>query len=652
MNGRDVALLIALVGAAAAAAYSMWESGKSPHARSLKRLESAGYIRRDGDRIALQNNAKCILLEKASRRYDIMAILRHSNEEVFASLAKPGTRADIVGRTGLSPSTIHRALSEMAAAGIVTMDKEGIRLAWPLTELAAVMSIEREAARRRSRDVLYRDGLVEIVAVPAGTPFEGQLTAFSVFGEYGVPYASPRDYYAIQEAEMDINRVLVHAVMIAALEGSPGDMSAAIIFYVSNRKRVDVLQLRRHARALQILDVWLDVESYVRNRTTAGSGSLFLPWEEFMEKCRTYGTSPDPYGSAGPLFRDIGLHLDRPVTAYLLGGENMRMKGMKASTRDYDILVSGADEFDAILGAATQKMGYERLAAMEYMEEDMRLRPDDILVHRQRPRIDIFTDSILGAAVLTDGMERAADYAQCGSLTLGILSNEHVFLLKAIAGRDGDIHDMATLARGASTLSGVRYAFDWEMVWAEIMRQEEANPLGCPTETVFDQISDMSEYEGLEPPIAKRLRLHVMNRRISRLARGGWCPLSWIVGVLAGGDIREKDVRNRVHALLARGMLKRKNRGRTVLLCSTERFPLPDKEIDGSTVDEYLRWRFPYQRPAGADDAAALAGSLLKKGYRRIGDMDARVAERLPSLPPPNQTDSPGAIHTIKRCMG
>ena len=309
------------------------------------------------------------------------------------------------------------------------------------------------------------------------------------------------------------------------------------------------------------------------------------------------------------------------------------------------------DEFDAILKAAT-KMGYRRLVAAESMKDDMRLKPDSILTHPRFPRLDIFTTTILGSAILTDGMIKNADYAQCGSLTLGVLCNEHVFLLKAIAGRDGDIHDMLSLVLGPRTAPRGRHAFDWEMVWKEIISQEEANPLGCPTETVFDQICDMTEYGSLESPIAKRLRLHTTNRRILRLVRGGWCPLQHVVDLLAGDDMYEKGIRNRVHALLRRGMLKRKAQGRMTLLCSSERFPLPDQVISGSAMGEYLRWRFPYQRPAGLGDAASLATYLLGRGYERVGDVDARVAERLPSLGPPSWTHPPAAIDTARECVG
>ena len=647
MNKRDTALLATLFDAAAAR--PKWRSGRSPYARSLERLRKAGYITRDGTRIELQNNARCILLEAASRRYDITAILRHSNEAVFSSLTKPGTSADIARRTGLSPSTIHRALSEMVAGGLITGDGEGrMRTAEPLVGLATVMNMEREAASLNT-NVLYRNDLVEIVAVPAGTPSEGRPTAFSMFGEYGVPYESGRDYYAIQGTGMDINDILIHAVAIAALEENPVDMSAAVIFYVFNRQRVDVLRLRSLARSMDMLNVWLDAESYVRSGT-AGNGRLFLPWAEFLEKCRTYGISPDRHGGTGPLFRDMGRLLRRPVTAYLLGGENMRMKGLKASTKDCDILVRDVDEFDAMHEAARQ-MGYQKLVAAEYTRDDMRLRPDDILTHPRLPRLDLFTRTILGSAILTDGMMNNADYVQCGSLTLGILSNEHVFLLKAIAGRDGDIHDMMSLVLDPPAAPPIRRKFDWDMVWNEITSQETANPLRCPTETIFDQISDMSEYGHMESPIAKRLRLHVTDRRILKLARGGWCPLSHMVDMLAGGDMHEKSIRNRVHALLARHILKRRTQGRATLLCSSERFPLPDLEINRSAVGEYLQWRFPYQRPASLGDAASLAACLLAKGYGRVGDVDASVSERLPHLKPPSWTDPPAAVDTAKMCV-
>ena len=652
MNGRDVALLALLVGMVGAAAYQRWESGKSPRAKSLKRLEKAGYIRRDGDRIALQNNAKCILLERASRKYDIMTILRYSNEAVFAGMVEPCTSAELSERTGLSPSTVHRALSDMAAAGIVRGDEKGrARLAEDLNELAVVMGIEREPARLRSAHLLYKSSNVEIVAVPAGKPFEGQLTAFSVFDACGVPYDSPRDYYAIQNAPVDMCDVLVHAVVISVLERNPRDMSAAIMFYMRNRGFIDTLLLRSVARSLGVLRVWLDAESYVRGAAMVGDGRLFLPREEFSEKCRAYGIHPESYGSAGSLFRYMGRRLSRPVTAYILGGENMRMKGIKPSAKHCDILAPGVDEFAAILDAATQ-MGYHMLEPAKYTTDDMRLYPDGILVYGARSRLNMFTGAISRVAVLTDGIREAADYVRCGALTLGVLSNEHVFLLKAMSGRDGDIFDMAALVRGLSALPGVRYAFDWDVVRDEVMRQEAANPLGCPTETAFNQISDMADYAGLEVPIVKWLRTHVVDRRILEYARGGWCPLSWVVGVIRGGDISEKDVRNRVYSLLKRGILYRKAHGRTVLLCGAERFPMPGWEISGSTVSEYLRWRFPHQYAASSDDAADLAGRLMSKGFRSMGDVDAGVAERLPRMPPPDHMNPPNAIDAARRCVG
>ncbi len=652
MNSRDAVLLAALIGMVAVAAYQSWESGKSPRAKSLKRLEKAGYIRRDGDRIALQNNAKCILLERASRKYDIMTILRHSNETVFAGMAEPCTSAEMSERTGLSPSTVHRALSDMAAAGIVRMDGKGkTRLAEELNELAVVMGIEREPARLRGARLLYKGSNVEMVAVPAGTPFEGQLTAFSVFDACGVPHDSPRDYYAIQNTPVDMCDVLVHAVVISVLERNPHDMSAAMMFYMRNRGFIDTLLLRSVARSMGVLRVWLDAESYIRDAAMAYDGRLFLPREEFSEKCSAYGIRPESYGSSGPLFRDMGRRIRRPVTAYILGGENMRMKGMKPSAKHCDILAPGADEFAAILDAATQ-MGYRMLEPAKYTTDDVRLDPDGILVHDARPRLGVFTGAMSRVAVLTDGIREAADYVRCGALTLGVLSNEHVFLLKAMSGRDGDIHDMATLVRGSSALPGVRYAFDWDVVRDEIMRQEAANPLDCPTETAFDQMSDMADYAGLEVPIMKRLRVHVIGRRILEYARGGWCPLSWIVGVIRGGGISEKDIRNRVYSLLKRGMLHRKAQGRTVLLCGAGRFPMPGLEISGSTVSEYLRWRFPHQHAASSDEAADLAGRLMSKGYRSMGDVDARVIERLSRMPPPDHMSPPNAIDAARRCVG
>lgn len=651
MKDQDVEILLAILAGAAIVglAYEAPHLNTPRDKRALQRLEKAGYIRCGKDGVSLHNDARNILLEKASRIYDIGVILRHSNDIIFSHLAKPGTNADVVRRTRLSPSTVHRAISQMSAAGILAVDSDGVaRLAESLVELAVVMRIEKEAAGRPGTGTIYQNHSVEIRAVPPGVPSEGQLTGFSMFHEYGVPYASPWDYYVVCDDPGSINDILAHAVKVAALEGDPGAMAVAITFYLRNRDCLDVVELRRIARSLDAADVWLDVESYVRNRAALKNGHLFLPWEEFLEKCRIYGVEPGHHGRTGPIFGDVGRLLDRPVRMYLLGGENMRMKGIKGSTKDCDMVVPDRNDFDLICGILIQKLGYARMAPTEYADEDRRLRPSDILVCPGRPRMDMFAVDIMGAAVLTEEMERAADHVWCGSLDMGIIRNEHIFLLKAVAGRHGDIHDMALLVRGASSIPGVSYTFDWGVVWNEILRQEEANPLGFPTGMVLDQISDMARHEGIRAPIEKRLVLHVIDQMVLKMSRGGWRPLSWIVANLTGDDVDEKLVRNRVDVLVRRGLLKKMPRGRTVLVCGVERFPLHDMEISPESVQKYLQWRFPHGNPASVRDIRDLTDHMVWRGYHTVGEVDDMVTGAIPNMPVRDGGDVMGPVETIR----
>jgi len=51
------------------------------------------------------------------------------------------------------------------------------------------------------------------------------------------------------------------------------------------------------------------------------------------------------------LFREIANHLDSDAWVYLIGGENLRLKGYKDNTKDCDIVVTDVQSFEAVISA-------------------------------------------------------------------------------------------------------------------------------------------------------------------------------------------------------------------------------------------------------------------------------------------------------------
>lgn len=669
------------------------------HVRELTRR---GLVDKTGMAVSLQNNAKAQLLRRISQKLNLGSLLRGSNERVFCCLVRPSTIDEIVSRTGLSYTSTYRTVSSLKAAGIVKKNgpgsKDGDKLSLSnsqdLINLANILNIELEMSHAEA-EIIYHDATRILKKSPKNQQTAGQLTAFSMFDKYGVEYDDPFNYHVLQEKSVDIHDIVIHSVVAAQQAKNRAGLLMTMVFYAHNRKRLDTTQLRKTALSCGVNDVWLDVESYVRHRKPTRNAELFLPWSEFVEKTELYGINSAEFSMpipTGSIFGEIGGHADQRLKVFLLGGENMRIKNLKAATKDCDIVVRRKADFDAIVDILISKLGYAKLADTEYTQEDERLCPDTILVHPSMSRVDVFTNRILNGAVLSDAMTRNADYLKYGRLAVGILRNEHVFLLKAVAGREGDIDDMEILAKDSTSQQAEfdHGPFSWKMVWDEVVWQEAANPLSNLIGGVFEQASHLAEQRNVVLPILGKLRLGTVDHEISRILRGGRLPLRDAVSLLTGGDITAKLVRNRIEALVRQGKitksaipvaatlvavadkflestLTRQSRitrhtvtvataitaaatdalnlirsgqngitahDRSMVAISGRRayFPYGDWRLERKNVEEYLSWRFPVRVPSDLAGTTRLVDDLLHLGNKTIADIDRTIAVNTDTL--------------------
>ena len=107
----------------------------------------------------------------------------------------------------------------------------------------------------------------------------------------------------------------------------------------------------------------------------------------------------------------------------------MRIKSLKDSTKDCDIVVENKDDFEHLAQILT-KMKYERRLETIYSDEDRRIKPDDIFEHDKKNRIDLFTSTIMQDLSLSSTMKERADIRDYGKLKVGLLRNEDVFYSK------------------------------------------------------------------------------------------------------------------------------------------------------------------------------------------------------------------------------
>lgn len=128
-----------------------------------------------------------------------------------------------------------------------------------LVDLAKAMKIISEQDMHTHS--IYRDCKRALVYVRAGVACNGQATAFSRFGEFGIEYGGMRDYYITQEDVAGIYDVLVHALLAADEHDDINEMSMVAVFCMKRQNKMDITRMGRTASRFGAVRIWLDVES-------------------------------------------------------------------------------------------------------------------------------------------------------------------------------------------------------------------------------------------------------------------------------------------------------------------------------------------------------------------------------------------------------
>lgn len=527
-----------------------------PRAAAIVReLVREGYCEKAGRQVALASNVKAGLLRKLADRYELTALLGGSSERLLLALSKALNVDEIQRKTGLSQSTVYQTLRRLMAIGAVRKRADLYSLTDDpdLRAFSELLRREREATEAEPHAILIHSNDFKLKRVPAGKPARGSKTAFSLFAHHGVEYASTHDYYVEPEHEVSIEEVLVHALRSA--EGrAEGTMCA--VFYLKNIDRIDPAKVKSLAKRFGVLSLWVDLQNYVKG-LPVHDVERFLPWTEFVEKAGLYGirvSLPPEAEKTTRALRELGNRLDSTIHAYLFGGANLLLRGLKKATKDLDIVVESEGDFSKLKGALLA-MGFEPLTKKRFTSSDEKLNPSGIYVSKDLPRFDLFTKVICNALFLTEGMKARAGAMAFGKLVLHLLSLEDVLLLKSITEREGDLEDMATILKRGGDLR-----------WGEILRtyfEEEGVVKRHFCFTILDNIELLQQREGITVPIHGSLLRHCIDVGIIQaLAYGA----TSVLGIRKLIDFPEYTIRNRIEKLAKEGKIsKRRRNGRLVL---------------------------------------------------------------------------------------
>jgi DNA-binding Lrp family transcriptional regulator len=553
--------------------------GKAQFYTILKELTNEDYIKKQNSEIVFKKNAKAALFQDVASKYNTEKLLHDSNDVIFSILSKPVTMDDLRRLSNLSLRAIQRSISELESIGVIKKENGKLSIDDNKEQLylfAKLLKTERQRKQVEPyAELIYQDQTRTIKKIPKGAMAQGELTGFSLFSDYGIEYHTTDDYYVTQQSALTIEEVLIHAVLSAKKASDKLGLTIAILFYLKNKPKMDPLSIRKVAKSHGIDDLWVDVEGYVRNNRLKNQ-DFFLPRAEFEQKAALYQIPPDMYAlpeGYPKLFEDIGNALKSPAEAYLFGGENMRIKGLKDRTKDCDIVIKDDNSYNEVI-SALKSFGYTQIGPENFSYTDKRISPSAILIHDKRSTMDIFKSQICRKMYLSDRMILRSDKKQFGNLRLGILQNEDVFLLKGVTDREGEIQDMAKLAQSGSggfTSTGFTYSgfvthsdkikgFDWDVVWSELDLQEHDTRNYDFASIFLDSVDLLIKQTGIRPPFYKKLERKVLDNEINKLLRDGERPLKQIIELLVGEALSEKTITNRIDYLTKMKFLKKESR--------------------------------------------------------------------------------------------
>jgi hypothetical protein len=231
--------------------------------------------------------------------------------------------------------------------------------------------------------------------------------------------------------------------------------------------------------------------------------------------------------------------LSDPVEVYLLGGSAMTVRGLKDQTEDMDFALGVTTDFEHVYESLRER-GFE--VTGEPTESFENVGKTVELHHPGRNlQIDAFERQVVGKVWITERMaERAEPFWSGKRVAAFVLSDEDMFLLKAVSGGDvgggrrRDIDDMRTYARRG---------LDYDAIIEEVERQRPFNR--GPTEA--RQIRDRSHpLVAIEIAVRSLSGLpHAFTNRVSRFATEFEVEY-FVLGVVDDGIHDRNGVRERV----------------------------------------------------------------------------------------------------------
>lgn len=188
------------------------------------------------------------------------------------------------------------------------------------------------------------------------------------------------------------------------------------------------------------------------------------------------------------LFVELNNSMHKKTGIYVIGGAALLRRGMKAATKDIDLVIAAKDEFFGVQNAL-KKMGFRaQIPGREYVHLNL-----SQIYQREDFRIDVFEKEVCGRFSLSeDMMKRAEKIIELNYLTVFLCSNEDILLFKTMTEREGDLTDCISIASTQTP--------DWKVILEELKSQIKESKQDVWVTWVGERIDLLAE-RGVDIPI-------------------------------------------------------------------------------------------------------------------------------------------------------
>lgn len=462
-------------------------------------------------------------------------LLSRKNMALFLALLEPKTINEVAEELGLSIAQANKRIGRLSQF----FSKEGnqfvVSKSNPLL-LEFVTLVQKKIMQEYS----WSKGEEKLLKLPLDFSFEGTLTAFSRFSDFGLQVSPSHNYIYLPKKELAPEEILSHAIKFSI---NANDLLLCILFYLKNKATLNVLEIERNCEKLGVLQLWFDIASYLEDQPVKQQ-KMFLPRDEFLSKAAVYDIrTKKRFGpqTISDIFSKAEEKLPSKTKVFFIGGNALIEHKAKNSTKDIDIVLLSEKEAVGLVKALNET-GYSEIMGKELQYGQ--LGAAAMLEKKESPRIDLFVRLVCNALEYSERMQKRSKKIKDGKLELYLASLEDIFLLKSVSSRDSDLVDCENILS--------KTALNWKTIYDEIILQDK-NLAGMKEIVILDHLGALEKRLSIKIPITKKVFNLCLEKSIVYLARK---PVG-IKEITEKIDFPETTIRNKINQLVKSKKLKK-----------------------------------------------------------------------------------------------